>query len=70
MEISYEEFEEFIKKYYLQQLKEVFEDNGGDEEKENSMESSSYHTEECMMGNVSDIIDEIRKDLIINEWKI
>ena len=68
--ISYEEFEEFIKKYYLQQLKEVYEFNGGDEEKENCMESSSYHTEECMMGNVSDIIDEIRKGLIINEWKI
>ena len=68
--ISYEEFEEFIKKYYLQQLNEVYEFNGGDEEKENSKESSSYHTEECMMGNVSDIIDEIRKGLIINEWKI
>ena len=61
--ISYKEFEDFIKKYYLQQLKVIYEFNGGDEEKENSMESSSYHTEECVMGNVSDIIDEIRKDL-------
>jgi hypothetical protein len=61
--ISYKEFEDFIKKYYLQQLKVIYEFNGGDEEKENSMESSSYHTEECVMGNVSDIIDEIRKTL-------
>ena len=61
--ISFEEFEDFIKKYYLQQLNEIYEWNGGDDEKENSMESSSYHTEECVMGNVSDIIDDIRKTL-------
>ena len=60
--ITDEEFEKFIKTYYIQLLEKVYEFNGGDEEKENSMESSSYHTEECMMGNVSDIIDEVRAE--------
>tara|TARA_R110002110_G_scaffold176462_1_gene380611 strand:+ start:340 stop:549 length:210 start_codon:yes stop_codon:yes gene_type:complete len=60
--ITDEEFEKFIKTYYIQLLEKVYEFNGGDEEKENSMESSSYHTEECMMGNVSDFIDEVRAE--------
>jgi len=60
--ITDKEFEKFIKTYYIQLLDEVYEFNGGDDEKENCMESSSYQTEECMMGNVSDFIDEVRAE--------
>lgn len=60
--ITDEEFKKFIKTYYIQLWDEVYEFNGGSEEKENCMESSSYHAEECMMGNVSDFIDEVRAE--------
>ena len=57
--ISYEEFEDFIKKFYLQSLKELDDMDKEDEERccKDDRESIMLNTEENVMGNVNDIIE-------------
>lgn len=62
-EISYEEFEDFIKKFYLQSLKELNEMDSDDYERnsENDREGIILNTEENIMTNVNMIIEDIDK---------
>ena len=62
-EISYEEFEDFIKTYYLQSLKELNEMDSEDYERnsENDREGVILNTEENIMTNVNMIIEDIDK---------
>lgn len=62
-EISYEEFEEFIKTFYLQSLKELNEMDSEDYERnsENDREGVILNTEENIMTNVNMIIEDIDK---------
>ncbi len=62
-EISYEEFEDFIKTYYLQSLKELNEMDSDDYERnsENDREGIILNTEENIMTNVNMIIEDIDK---------
>tara|TARA_B100000212_G_C27096434_1_gene414503 strand:+ start:175 stop:402 length:228 start_codon:yes stop_codon:yes gene_type:complete len=62
-EISYEEFEEFIKIYFLQSLKELNEMDSDDYERnsENDREGIILNTEENIMTNVNMIIEDIDK---------
>ena len=62
-EISYEEFEEFIKTYFLQSLKELNEMDSEDYERnsENDREGVILNTEENIMTNVNMIIEDIDK---------
>ena len=64
--ISYEEFEDFIKKFYLQSLKELDEMDKEDEERccKNDRESIMLNTEENVMGNVNMIIEDISSEEI------
>ena len=57
-EISYEEFEDFIKTYYLQSLKELNEMDSEDYERnsEDDREGIILNTEENIMTNVNMII--------------
>jgi hypothetical protein len=59
--ITYEQFEEFIKSYYLQSLKELNEMDKDDEERccKDDRESIMINTEENVMGNVNMIIEDI-----------
>jgi len=57
-DISYEEFEEFIERYFLQSVKEMKDYN----DEQNDVESVDQYKstiDEGMMGNVSQIIDGI-----------
>ena len=62
-EISYEEFEEFVKTYFLQSLKELNEMDSEDYERnsENDREGVILNTEENIMTNVNMIIEDIDK---------
>lgn len=62
-EISYEEFEDFIKTYYLQSLKELNEMDSEDYERnsEDDREGIILNTEENIMTNVNMIIEDIDK---------
>lgn len=62
-DISYEEFEEFIKTFYLQSLKELNEMDSDDYERnsENDREGIILNTEENIMTNVNMIIEDIDK---------
>ena len=62
-EISYEEFEEFIKIYFLQSLKELNEMDSEDYERnsEDDREGIILNTEENIMTNVNMIIEDIDK---------
>ena len=62
-DISYEEFEEFIKIYFLQSLKELNEMDSEDYERnsENDREGIILNTEENIMTNVNMIIEDIDK---------
>ena len=62
-EISYEDFEEFIKTYFLQSLKELNEMDSEDYERnsENDREGIILNTEENIMTNVNMIIEDIDK---------
>ena len=62
-EISYEEFEEFIKTYFLQSLKELNEMDSEDYERnsEDDREGIILNTEENIMTNVNMIIEDIDK---------
>ena len=62
-DISYEEFEEFIKTYFLQSLKELNEMDSEDYERnsENDREGVILNTEENIMTNVNMIIEDIDK---------
>jgi len=62
-DISYEEFEEFIKTYYLQSLKELNEMDSEDYERnsEDDREGIILNTEENIMTNVNMIIEDIDK---------
>ena len=62
-EISYEEFEDFIKTFYLQSLKELNEMDSEDYERnsENDREGIILNTEENIMTNVNMIIEDIDK---------
>ena len=62
-EISYEEFEDFIKTYFLQSLKELNEMDSEDYERnsENDREGVILNTEENIMTNVNMIIEDIDK---------
>ena len=62
-DISYEEFEEFIKTFYLQSLKELNEMDSEDYERnsENDREGIILNTEENIMTNVNMIIEDIDK---------
>ena len=62
-DISYEEFEELIKIYYLQSLKELNEMDSEDYERnsENDREGIILNTEENIMTNVNMIIEDIDK---------
>ena len=62
-EISYEDFEEFIKTYFLQSLKELNEMDSEDYERnsENDREGVILNTEENIMTNVNMIIEDIDK---------
>ena len=65
-EISYEEFESFIKSFYLQSLKELDDMDKEDEERccKDDRESIMLNTEENVMGNVNDIIENTPLHLI------
>ena len=65
-EISYEEFEEFIKSFYLQSLKELDDMDKDDEERccKDDRESIMLNTEENVMGNVNMIIEDISSEEI------
>lgn len=62
-DISYEEFEEFVKTYFLQSLKELNEMDSEDYERnsENDREGVILNTEENIMTNVNMIIEDIDK---------
>ena len=62
-DISYEEFEEFIKIYFLQSLKELNEMDSEDYERnsEDDREGIILNTEENIMTNVNMIIEDIDK---------
>jgi len=62
-EISYEEFEEFIKIYFLQSLKELNEMDSEDYERnsEDDREGIILNTEENIMTNVNMIMEDIDK---------
>ena len=62
-EISYEEFEDFIKTYYLQSLKELNEMDSEDYERnsEDDREGIILNTEENIMTNVNMIIEDVDK---------
>ena len=62
-DISYEEFEELIKIYYLQSLKELNEMDSEDYERnsENDREGIILNTEENIMTNVNMIMEDIDK---------
>ena len=62
-DISYEEFEEFIKIFFLQSLKELNEMDSEDYERnsENDREGIILNTEENIMTNVNMIIEDIDK---------
>jgi len=62
-DISYEQFEEFIKIYYLQSLKELNEMDSEDYERnsENDREGIILNTEENIMSNVNMIIEDVDK---------
>ena len=66
-EISYEEFEEFIKTYFLQSLKELNEMDSEDYERnsEDDREGIILNTEENIMTNVNMIIEDIDKKALI-----
>tara|TARA_A100001011_G_scaffold193764_1_gene202215 strand:+ start:1337 stop:1564 length:228 start_codon:yes stop_codon:yes gene_type:complete len=70
-EISYEEFEEFIKTFYLQSLKELNEMDEEDYERnsENDREGIILNTEENIMTNVNMIIEDIDKKEIDKIFK-
>ena len=61
--ISYEEFEEFIKTYYLQSLKELNEMDSEDYERnsEDDREGIILNTEENIMTNVNMIMEDVDK---------
>ena len=65
-EISYEEFESFIKSFYLQSLKELDDMDKEDEERccKDDRESIMLNTEENVMGNVNMIIEDISSEEI------
>ena len=62
-DISYEEFGEFVKTYFLQSLKELNEMDSEDYERnsENDREGIILNTEENIMSNVNMIIEDIDK---------
>ena len=62
-EISYEEFEEFIKIYFLQSLKELNEMDSEDYERnsEDDREGIILNTEENIMTNVNMIMEDVDK---------
>ena len=62
-DISYEEFEEFIKIYFLQSLKELNEMDSEDYERnsEDDREGIILNTEENIMTNVNMIMEDIDK---------
>ena len=62
-EISYEEFEDFIKTYYLQSLKELNEMDSEDYERnsEDDREGIILNTEENIMTNVNMIMEDVDK---------
>lgn len=64
--ISYEEFEEFIKKFYLQSLKELDEMDKEDDERgcSDDREGIMLNTEENIMTNVNMIIEDISSEEI------
>jgi hypothetical protein len=57
-EISYEEFEEFIERYFLQSVKEMKDYNDEQNETE-SVDQYKSTIDEGMMDNVSQIVDGI-----------
>ena len=59
--ITYEQFEDVIKSYYLQSLRELNEMDKDDEERgcKDDRESIMINTEENVMGNVNMIIEDI-----------
>lgn len=57
-EISYEEFEEFIERYFLQSVKEMKDYNDEQNETE-SVDQYKSTIDEGMMDNISQIIDGI-----------
>ena len=57
-EISYEEFEEFIERYFLQSVKEMKDYNDEQNETE-SVDQYKSIIDEGMMDNVSQIVDGI-----------
>jgi hypothetical protein len=61
MKISYEQFEKFIKQYYLQSIKELTEMEKDDEEY--SEESVRLNSEENVMTNVNMIIEEVNDEV-------
>tara|TARA_B100000700_G_C14224238_1_gene480687 strand:- start:250 stop:468 length:219 start_codon:yes stop_codon:yes gene_type:complete len=65
-DISYEEFEEFIKSFYLQSLKELDEINKEDDERccRDDREGVMLNTEENIMTNVNMIIEDISSEEI------
>lgn len=62
-DISYEEFEDFIKTFYLQSLKELNEMDSEDYERnsEDDREGIILNTEENIMTNVNMIIENVDK---------
>jgi len=70
-EISYEEFEEFIERYFLQSVKEMKDYNDEQNETE-SVDQYKSTIDEGMMDNVSQIVDGIddRKIEKIILWRL
>ena len=64
--ISYEEFESFIKSFYLQSLKELDEMDKDDDERccRDDREGIMLNTEENIMTNVNMIIEDISSEEI------
>ena len=62
-DITFEQFEEFIKTYFLQSLKELNEMDSEDYERnsENDREGIILNTEENIMTNVNMIMEDIDK---------
>ena len=65
-DITYEQFEEFVKSFYLQSLKELNEMDKDDEERccKDDREGIMINTEENVMGNVNMIIENITSEEI------
>ncbi len=65
-EISYEEFESFIKSFYLQSLKELDDMDKDDDERccRDDREGIMLNTEENIMTNVNMIIEDISSEEI------